>query len=136
MTLIGIALGLSACATAQSSQKILNPRQSENVHLLPRIDEQRHARDNCLSAYIAHNDNFNERVELTASAANNACVAEDDKLINLILEMDQDGRPQVTAAVRKESAFQAYRFVLRVRAVPEKPAKPVQERPTPTVEWR
>lgn len=130
----GLAVGLGACEL--SGPKLLNPRQAENVHLLPRIDEQRHARDNCLSLYIAQNDKFQDRIEDTVRKANAACVAEDDKLIDLLLEMDNDGRPEITAAVRKESAFQAYRIALRIRTVPEKQPKPVEPKPAPREEWR
>ena len=135
MAVVCLALGLAACDPL-TSPKILNPRQAENVHLLPRIDEQRVARDNCLSAYIAQNDNFQDRIENTVRNATAACVAEDDKLIDLLLVMDHDGRPEITAAIRRESAFQAYRIALRIRAVPEKQPKPVEPRPTPKMEWR
>ncbi len=135
MAMCGLLLSLAACDPL-TSPKLLNPRQAENVHLLPRIDQQRQARDNCLSYYIAQNDKFEDRIEDTVRNANAACVAEDDKLIDLLLVMDHDGRPEITAAVRKESAFQAYRIALRIRAVPVQPPKPKEVRPTPVTEWR
>jgi hypothetical protein len=130
-----LALGLAACDPG-AAQRLLNPRQASNGQLLPRIDQQRHARDNCLVTYIAKNDNFQDRIEDTARNASAACSAEDDKLIDLLVEMDRDGRPLIAPAIRKESAFQAYRIALKIRAVPEKQPQPAEPRPTPTVEWR
>ena len=130
-----LALGLAAC-DPQAAQKLLNPRQASNTQLLSRIDQQRMARDNCLVTYISRNDNVQDRIEDTARNASAACTAEDDRLIDLLVEMDRDGRPQIAPAIRKESEFQAYRIALKIRAVPEKPPGPVALRPTPTVEWR
>jgi hypothetical protein len=130
-----LALGLAAC-DPQAAQKLLNPRQVTNVQLLSRIDQQRMARDNCLGTYISKNDNFQDRIEDTARNASAACTAEDDKLIDLLVEMDRDGRPQIAPAIRKESAFQAYRIALKIRAVPERQPRPAEPRRTSAVESR
>ncbi|MBS0223896.1 MAG: hypothetical protein JSR91_24480 [Proteobacteria bacterium] len=99
------AFTLGACAPAY-----------EDGHLSRSINQQRVARDSCLSSEASSLDDGRSAPEIVAQAASNACTAQNDRLIQLMATMDRSGESQITAAVRKESVVKATSYVLSGRA--------------------
>lgn len=99
------AFTLGACAPAY-----------EDGHLSRSINQQRVARDSCLSAEVSSLDDGRSAPEIVGRAASVACTAQNDRLIQLMSTMDRSGESQITDAVRKESVVKATSYVLNARA--------------------
>lgn len=98
-------LTLCACAPAY-----------EDGHLSRSINQQRVARDSCLSTEASSLDDGRSAPEIIARAASVACTPQNDRLIQLMATMDRSGESQITDAVRKESVVKATSYVLNSRA--------------------
>jgi hypothetical protein len=105
LTALAVILGLSACAPAY-----------EDGHLSRSINQQRVARDACLSSETTSLDDGRSAPEVIARAASVACNAQNDRLIQLMATMDRSGEQQITEAVRKDSVVKATSYVLSARA--------------------
>ncbi len=105
LTAVLALLGLAACAPAY-----------EDGHLSRAINQQRVARDNCLSNEAMSLDDHQSPAETIGRAASVACGAQNDKLIQLMATMDRSGEPHITDAVRKDSVVKATSYVLSARA--------------------
>ena len=99
------ALVLTACAPAY-----------EDGHLSRSINQQRMARDTCLSNEARSLDDSRSAPEVIARSASAACTAQNDRLIQLMATMDRSGEAQITDAVRKDSVVKATSYVLTMRA--------------------
>ena len=99
------ALVLTACAPAY-----------EDGHLSRSINEQRVARDTCLSNEVRSLDDGRSAPEVIGRTASAACTAQNDRLIQLMATMDRSGEAQITDAVRKDSVVKATSYVLTLRA--------------------
>jgi hypothetical protein len=99
------ALLLAACAPAY-----------EDGHLSRSINQQRVARDTCLSNEARSLDDGRSPPEAVARSASAACTAQNDRLIQLMATMDRSGEVQITDAVRKDSVVKATSYVLAMRA--------------------
>ena len=98
------ALLLTACAPAY-----------EDGHLSRSINQQRMARDSCLSNEARSLDDGRSAPEVIARTASAACTAQNDRLIQLMATMDRSGETQITDAVRKDSVVKATSYVLAMR---------------------
>jgi hypothetical protein len=105
LTALAAIIGLSACAPAY-----------EDGHLSRSINQQRVARDACLSSEVSSLDDGRSAPEIIGRAASVACNAQNDRLIQLMATMDRSGESQITEAVRKESVVKATSYVLSARA--------------------
>jgi hypothetical protein len=107
---------LSAVSTAAAFLLAACAPAYEDGHLSRSINEQRMARDTCLSNEARSLDDGRSAPEVIARAASGACTAQNDRLIQLMATMDRSGEAQITDAVRKDSVVKATSYVLTMRA--------------------
>lgn len=103
----GLALCLAACA---------DPIPNHEMWVTERIDRQELARDKCLADYVASHDDSVSDATAIGRRASAACSAQDQKLIELLLQMIHDEDAHVATVVLNESIQKGTSFVLRRRA--------------------
>jgi hypothetical protein len=124
-------LALAALLPCLQGCYVYNPPLYEDDLRMRSINKQRLARDLCLATRVVKLDDGVSDPAGVALAAVTACQADTNKLIELLVRMDTDHRPDITQAIRRDTLMKATGLVLVQRGVPPKqpkrPGDPVVE---------